>query len=142
MSSTAAGSRRSYWTPPTTGKRCASPHGENGTSTREVGELQRLLAGLHRDRQLTESRRLADLVHRGTVKGGRTVLRRLPDRGVRSAMFYVLVGARMPAVLLEASFLSQPEENAALAKREYRIALAHGIAAGILDYARTRTSRR
>ena len=109
---------------------------ENGTSTRDIGELQLLLAGLHRERQLDQSRKLAELVHRGTLDEGRTILRALPDRGVRSAMFYVLVGARMPAILLEASFLSQPEENAALKRRPYRVALARGIANGIIAYAR------
>ena len=80
------------------------------------------------------SRELAESIHRGTLAGGRRVLPRLPDRGVRSAMFHVLVGARMPAVLLEASFLSKPEEAAALGTARYRQALAEGIAAGIARY--------
>ncbi len=107
---------------------------ENGTSTRDVTELQRLLAGLHRRDQVAQSRDLADCVHQGTLAGGRRILPRLPDRGVRSAMFHVLVGARMPAVLLEASFLSKPEEARALATPRYRQALAEGIAAGIQRY--------
>lgn len=107
---------------------------ENGTSTRDVTDLQRLLAGLHRQDQLAGSRQLAESIHRGTLAGGRRVLPQLPDRGVRSAMFHVLVGARMPAVLLEASFLSKPEEAAALATARYRQSLAEGIAAGIARY--------
>jgi N-acetylmuramoyl-L-alanine amidase len=109
---------------------------ENGTSTVEVTDLQRLLAGLHRDDQSAESRQLAEMVHAGTLEGGRRVLPNLPDRGVKSAMFYVLVGARMPAILLEASFLTQPDENRALATGAYRQALAEGIAAGIVRFAR------
>lgn len=58
----------------------------------------------------------------------------LDDRGVKSALFYVLVGARMPAVLLEASFLTKPEEAAALRLEAYREALAAGIAEGIVRY--------
>ncbi|MAC28245.1 MAG: hypothetical protein CMH59_17500, partial [Myxococcales bacterium] len=50
------------------------------------------------------------------------------------ALFYVLVGARMPAVLLEASFLTKPEEAAALRTERYRRALAAGIAEGIVHY--------
>lgn len=107
---------------------------ENGTSTRDVTDLQRLLAGLHRQEQVALSRELAESIHRGTLAGGRRILPRLPDRGVRSAMFHVLVGARMPAVLLEASFLSKPEEAAALGTARYRQALAEGIAAGIARY--------
>lgn len=109
---------------------------ENGTSTQEVSGLQRILAGLHREEQLTESRSLAELVQIGTLAGGRRVLPQLPDRGVKSAMFYVLVGARMPAVLLEASFLTQPEENRALATERYRQVLAEGAAEGIVRWAR------
>lgn len=109
---------------------------ENGTSTQEVSGLQRILAGLHRQEQLTESRSLAELVQIGTLAGGRRVLPELPDRGVKSAMFYVLVGAKMPAILLEASFLTQPQENRALATERYRQALAEGAAEGIVRWTR------
>ncbi|RLB54733.1 MAG: hypothetical protein DRJ42_08280 [Deltaproteobacteria bacterium] len=109
---------------------------ENGTRSGGVTDLARTLAGLHREGQNTESRRLAALVQRGTLIGGRTILPDLPDRGVKSAMFYVLVGARMPAILLEASFLTQPDENRALATDAYRQALSEGVAEGIVRYVR------
>jgi N-acetylmuramoyl-L-alanine amidase len=64
------------------------------------------------------------------------VLPGLEDRGVKKAMFYVLVGATMPAVLCEASFLTRPEEAEALATDAYRDALAHGIAECVVAYAR------
>lgn len=107
---------------------------ENGTRAADVTGLQRLLAGFHRHEQLEGSRRLAEHVHAGTLQAGRSMLPDLPDRGVRSALFYVLVGARMPAVLLEASFLTKPEEAAALRTEEYRDRLARGIATGIAAY--------
>ena len=53
-------------------------------------------------------------------------------------MFYVLVGARMPAVLLEASFLTHEPEARALTTRAYRKALADGVASGIASYLRER----
>ncbi len=62
------------------------------------------------------------------------VLPRLHDRGVRSAMFYVLVGATMPAVLVEASFMTRQDEADALRSPRYRDAVAAGIAEGILAY--------
>lgn len=108
---------------------------ENGTSVAEVSELSRILASLHREDQVTASRAFAGQVHRATLLGGRRVLPRLYDRGVREAMFYVLVGARMPAVLLEASFLSREPEAEALRTVEYRQALAEGIAEGIVRWA-------
>ena len=109
---------------------------ENRTSTAEVTGLQRILAQLHRSGQVDESRALARLVQIGTLAGGRRVLPDLPDRGVKSGMFYVLVGARMPAILLEASFLTQAEEHRALRTERYRQSLAEGIAEGIVRYAR------
>ena len=107
---------------------------ENGTAVADVTGIQRLLARVHRRDQVAHSRALAEAVHRHTLEGGRRVLPQLPDRGVRSALFYVLVGARMPAVLLEASFLTKPEEAAALRTERYRRALAAGIAEGIVHY--------
>jgi len=81
---------------------------ENGTRTSEVTGIQSLLAKYHRKGQAAGSMTLAGKIQRHTLKGGRRVLPKLADRGVRRAMFYVLVGARMPAVLLE----SRPEHAA------------------------------
>lgn len=105
---------------------------ENGTRPYEVTQLQHLLAGFHRREQVAASRALADAVHQETLRAGRRLLPTLADRGIKSATFFVLVGARMPAVLLEASFLTQDDEAAALARPAYREALAQGIAAGIV----------
>lgn len=107
---------------------------ENGTGASEVTELQRILAGLHRDDQVAGSRVLAESIHGSLLRSGRTVLPRLHDRGVRSAMFYVLVGAVMPAVLVETSFMTREDEARALTTTRYRDAIASGVAEGILGY--------
>lgn len=107
---------------------------ENGTSLSGVSELQTLLATLHRDEQVRESRELATFVQQGVLVGTRQTLPNLHDRGVREALFAVLVGAHMPAVLVEGSFLTQPQEAAALAKGDYRQDIARGIASGIMRY--------
>ncbi len=111
---------------------------ENGTRVAEVSGIQTLLARLHRRGQTNESLRLARKIQRTTLSRGRVVLPRLADRGVRRSMFYVLVGARMPAVLVEASFLTYEPEARALTTRYYRRALADGIASGIASYLRSR----
>lgn len=111
---------------------------ENGTTTDRVSGLSLLLAGLERDSQVAESRRLASFVHAAALSHARSVLPAIPDRGVRSAMFYVLVGTRMPAILLEASFMTRPEELTALRTAAYRQQLGEGIAEGIARYASTR----
>jgi len=111
---------------------------ENGTRVAEVTGIQTLLAKLHRRGQTDESLRLASKIQRNTLKRGRAALPQLADRGVRRAMFYVLVGARMPAVLVEASFLTYEPEARALTTRSYRRKLADGIAAGIVSYLQAR----
>lgn len=107
---------------------------ENGTRVSEVTGIQSLLAKHHRKGQAEGSTTLAGKIQRHTLKSGRRVIPKLADRGVRRAMFYVLVGARMPAVLLEASFLTHEPEARALSTRRYRKALADGIASGIASY--------
>jgi N-acetylmuramoyl-L-alanine amidase len=109
---------------------------ENGTVVDRdaVSQLQLILASLYRKEQVERSVALAEAVERGALRGGRKLLPDLNDRGVQRALFYVLMGARMPAVLLEASFISRPEEARALAIEEYRQSFADGIAEGIVRY--------
>ncbi len=107
---------------------------ENGTQAGEVSGIQEILAKLHRKGQLKGSRSLAASIQQQTLASGRRVLSSLADRGVRNAMFYVLVGATMPAVLVEASFLTRDDEAEALRSVAYRDALSDGMARGIARY--------
>ena len=109
---------------------------EKGSRTADVSKLQFLVGSLARAEQVSASREAARLVQRGTLLAGRRFLPDLPDRGVKSAMFYVLVGAQMPAILVEASFLTKPEEAKQLATTAYRDGLAEGIARGIARFLR------
>jgi N-acetylmuramoyl-L-alanine amidase len=56
------------------------------------------------------------------------------QRGVKSAKFYVLKGARMPAVLVEVGFVTNRDEEAKLETGAYRSDVASAIANGILNY--------
>ncbi|MBN1652586.1 MAG: N-acetylmuramoyl-L-alanine amidase [Deltaproteobacteria bacterium] len=107
---------------------------ENVVSQREVTRLQQILASLCRAEQVGQSLKLAGHIHRETLASGRKMLPHLADRGIRRALFFVLVGARMPAVLLEASFLTRPEEAAALKTDRYRQLLAEGVVRGIVRF--------
>jgi N-acetylmuramoyl-L-alanine amidase len=109
---------------------------ENNTSEQEVSQLQVILASLYRKEQISRSERLAKLIHRYALRAGRRMLPELPDRGVKRALFFVLVGARMPAVLVEASFITNQVEAKALESDRYRGLLAEGIADGIVRYLR------
>ena len=109
---------------------------ENDADVAEVTGLQKLYASLYRKDQVAHSLQLAHAVQARTLARGRALLPGLEDRGVKKAMFYVLVGTTMPAVLCEASFITRPDEAAALATDGYRDALADGIADGIAEYSR------
>ncbi len=109
---------------------------ENGTTEGEVTSLQRILASLQRADQAVDSRALAERLQGTTLAAGRREYPALHDRGTQSAMFYVLVGARMPAVLVEASFILRAPESPQLAREPYKQALAEGIADGVVRYAR------
>jgi N-acetylmuramoyl-L-alanine amidase len=56
------------------------------------------------------------------------------DNGVREAPFWVLVGAQMPAVLVEVGYISHPEECKILMSDTYQQDMANGIAEGITAY--------
>ena len=56
------------------------------------------------------------------------------SRGIKSARFAVLKGARMPAVLVEVGFISHPGEEAHLRTPEYRQRIAEGIRRGVLAF--------
>jgi N-acetylmuramoyl-L-alanine amidase len=62
-------------------------------------------------------------------------------RGVKQAPFRVLVGAAMPAVLVEVAFISNPDEEKLLASDEYQAKVASSLARGIERYRRERTAR-
>jgi len=58
----------------------------------------------------------------------------MEDRGVKSAGFYVLKGAAMPAVLVMVGFLSNAPEERMLGKKEFIEKIASGIARGVRRY--------
>ena len=53
---------------------------------------------------------------------------------MKQALFYVLFGARMPSVLVEVSFISNPEEEKLLSQDSYRMEIAEAIVEGIKKY--------
>lgn len=108
---------------------------ENALSERKLGEMEGLLADLVLGARTQESRRLARHIQH-------TALSRLKKRGyavrnggIKSAPFHVLLGSGMPGTLIEVGYCTNPQEAKRLATREYRAALADGIASGILAYA-------
>jgi N-acetylmuramoyl-L-alanine amidase len=107
---------------------------ENATSTKNISDLQVILNDLMLNTKIHESSRLAEFVHRGLlgeVCGG---YKQVTNRGVRQAPFYVLIGAEMPAVLVEIGYITNPGECKRLGSDAYLTRVASGIVAGIGHY--------
>jgi N-acetylmuramoyl-L-alanine amidase len=81
-----------------------------------------------------DSLRFARLLQRASVSSLSTHYSGIVDGGVRRAGFFVLAGAQMPAVLFEASFISNPTEELRLDSARYRQRLADGIVNAIRAY--------
>lgn len=80
-----------------------------------------------------ERRRLWEVSARaaGRVQGMLSGMLPMPDRGAHSADFYVLRAARMPSLLLETGFVSNPQEEAALRDADFRARVARAVAASL-----------
>lgn len=109
---------------------------ENATTTRTIGDLQVILNDLMLNSKINESNRMARDLHAGLVRRIRAKRADVRDLGVKQAPFYVLIGARMPSVLVEVGFITNPTERKLLATSAYRQHLADGIADGVISYAR------
>jgi N-acetylmuramoyl-L-alanine amidase len=109
---------------------------ENGLEEDVEGaDVRRVLADLDAKASAAPSRRLADRVQRELCERIRERFGDVRDLGVKSALFYVLLGARMPAVLVETSFLSNRAEERRLATPRFQDEVAAGLAAAIGEHA-------
>lgn len=104
---------------------------ENSTTERGVGDLQYILADLATKANTGESAHLADRVQRSLVRNLSGSYKGVKDLGTKEALFFVLLGAKMPAILVETSFLSHAEEEERLASEAYQQAVADSIAEAV-----------
>ncbi len=81
-----------------------------------------------------KSRHVADLLHRSALASLAPRYPDTKDQGIKTAGFYVLVGADMPAVLFETSFISNPEDESRLSTADYRQKLADAVVNAIRAY--------
>ncbi|NOZ85192.1 MAG: AMIN domain-containing protein [Deltaproteobacteria bacterium] len=115
---------------------------ENKTSGKSLSDLQFILADLTRMANIDESRELARYIQGGVVRKLSRGWDMVKDLGVKNALFYVLLGAKMPACLVEISFLSNPREEKRLKDPVYLNAIAEGILDGIEAFAANRKKAR
>ena len=106
---------------------------ENAISPATLKDLQNLVKAITLNSKIDESRDFAAAVQEHMVKGVRAQ-HAVPDRGVHTAPFYVLIGANMPAVLAEIAFVSNPEDEGRLKTPEYREMVARSLLRGVRSY--------
>jgi N-acetylmuramoyl-L-alanine amidase len=107
---------------------------ENAISSATLKDLQGLVKAIALNSKISESRDFATCVQESLVENLRPRNPRAVDRGVHTAPFYVLIGANMPSVLAEISFLSHPEEEKLLKGPEYRDRIARSLLEGVRAY--------
>ena len=113
---------------------------ENALSDNGVHDLQDIVTKIARNEKIEESRDLATLVQDSLSKRMETVNRGDRNRGVRKAPFVVLIGADMPSVLAEISFLSNPNDEKWLKTPDNRQRVADGLYRGIETYLQSTNS--
>ncbi len=97
-------------------------------------ELGMILASLHRESKRDESLKLAHYIQNSLVSSLSRKYRAIQNLGVKQALFYVLVDAEMPSVLVEVGFISNPREERLLKSRSFRQKTAEALAHGIFRY--------
>lgn len=105
---------------------------ENQATTKSISDLQGILKDILKYSKLEESVSLAGSVQSCLVKNVKATTKQ--NLGVKQAPFYVLVGATMPAILVETGFLSNNDDASKLKSSAYRKKVAKGIYDGIKEY--------
>lgn len=109
---------------------------ENTVSTSGVHQLSDLVRKIALKDKIEESREFAADIDTGLYDGLRKGNPGLKDRGVKKAPFVVLIGAQMPSVLAEISFLTNPDDAEQLHDPEYRERIANSLVTGVERYLR------
>ncbi len=115
---------------------------ENGTARRNLTDLQIILSDLKLSAYVPDSITLAKRLQSSVVENVRPRYPQARDLGVKKGLFYVLVGARMPAALAELFFVSNRREARELQRPKMRTAIVEGLSRGIRNYADTPPARR
>jgi N-acetylmuramoyl-L-alanine amidase len=113
---------------------------ENATAQEGVHDLQDLVKKIARTEKIDESKEFAEDIQDSLSKRIQTSGKPMKNRGVRKAPFVVLIGADMPSILTEISFLSNPADEKLLKKPEQRQKVAEGLYQGVASYLQSMNS--
>jgi N-acetylmuramoyl-L-alanine amidase len=107
---------------------------ENAVSEKSIYELQDLVKKIALKEKIEESREFAGDVQESLHSGLAAKSPAIRNRGVKKAPFIVLIGANMPSILAEISFVSNPADEHRLETSEYRQRIAESLYRGIAKY--------
>jgi N-acetylmuramoyl-L-alanine amidase len=107
---------------------------ENAVSEKSIHELQDLVKKIALKEKIEESREFAADVQRSLYTSLAAKAPAIRDRGVKKAPFIVLIGANMPSILAEISFVSNPTDERKLQTPEYRQKIADALYKGVARY--------
>ncbi len=107
---------------------------ENSASEKSIHELQDLVKKIALKEKIEESHEFASDVQKALHSGLAAKSPGIRDRGVKKAPFVVLIGANMPSILAEISFISNPGDERRLQSAEYRQRIAESLYRGISKY--------
>ncbi len=107
---------------------------ENAITKKSIGEMETIVKQIVKNAKKSESRILSQFIQEHVVKQLKSKYSKITSLGVKKAPFYVLIGARMPASLVETSFLSNMNEAKRLKTSFYRYLIANGLYYGIISY--------
>jgi len=110
---------------------------ENGTARNKLSDLQFILSDMTQNMKLEDSITLAHRLQGSLVGTMARQMADVRDLGVKKALFYVLVGARMPSVLVEMFFITNKNEGRAMAQERCQEAVVDSLYEGIQQYNQT-----
>lgn len=110
---------------------------ENASSTKNIREIKLIVEKIMKNTKYDESRELAEKIHYNLYRHLKQHFGPRDNLGVKGGPFWVLIGTEMPAVLVEASHLSNAKEAKALKTDMYRESIARGIFRGIIEYVKS-----
>lgn len=114
---------------------------ENATSTHQMSDLQDILSDIMKNSKIEESSRLAQQVHNSILnEAANQGYSNIKNLGVKQAPFYVLIGAQMPAILLEIAFITNKDDVRNLTDPTFIRLLTQEIADGIRAYVSATTA--
>ena len=107
---------------------------ENAVSEKSIHELQDLVKKIALKEKIEESREFAGDVQESLYGGLALNNAGIRNRGIKKAPFIVLIGANMPSILAEISFVSNPTDERKLETSEHRQRIAESLYRGVSKY--------